>query len=95
MLAADSEVLLDGSDFQDYVFVSVCVWDRDISLVSGFDLTDTLVPGGVAGCQPSSPAPLPERETWLGWRGDERDALGLALRVAHSRSLGGLDIHMI
>jgi hypothetical protein len=56
VLAADSEVLLDGSDFQDYVFVSVCVWDRDISLVSGFDLTDTLVPGGVAGCQPSSPA---------------------------------------
>jgi hypothetical protein len=46
VLAADSEVLLDGSDFQDYVFVSVCVWDRDISLVSGLDLTDTLVPGG-------------------------------------------------
>ena len=40
MLAADSEVLLDGSDFQDYVFVSVCVWDRDISLVSGFEFTD-------------------------------------------------------
>jgi hypothetical protein len=40
VLAADSEVLLDGSDFQDYVFVSVCVWDRDISLVSGFEFTD-------------------------------------------------------
>ena len=63
MLAADSEVLLDGSDFQDYVFVSVCVWDRDISLVSGFDLTDTLVPGG--GKQVAS-----QRKTWLGWPGD-------------------------
>ena len=64
MLAADSEVLLDGSDFQDYVFVSVCVWDRDISLVSGFDLTDTLVPGGVAGCH--GPRALSAKPGWDG-----------------------------